>query len=206
MKVVLDLLFIIAIGYCTYKVIELLLKMKQGIILPTTLEETQNIRKDPQRTIQPPNYSNHKVGIIFYFLMLLFVIVMFILGTTINEGTNWTYYLLLFLPLSHSYNLFNMFAIVEDGLLYGSRFIAWKKIKSFEFVRIDGRTHKYYGHSKEVNNNGYELRMKRGFSTISIIVTSEEMKERLTQVINKYVAVSDDVQEGKAISMDEKGK
>ncbi|WP_428910474.1 hypothetical protein [Niallia sp. Krafla_26] len=159
-----------AIIYNLYKFIELLLKMKRGIFFPITEEELKNVRKDPQRAVQPPIYSNHKWAIIFYSVMLLFLIVMFILGTTIEEIT-WSYYLMLFLPLSYFHNLFNMFAIVDEGILYGSRFIAWKTLKSFHILPIDVN-HKFYGHSREVNNNGYELVFKKRFLTISLIVTS----------------------------------
>src|SRR5690606_26250731 len=111
----------------------------------------------PQKTIDFPTYSKQKVGIILYFLMLLYLIVMFILGT-VSRTIDWPFFFLLLLPLSYSHNFLNLFAIMDDGLISGSRFIAWKRIKSYHFVPIDAN-HKYYGFSKEVNS-GYELEIK----------------------------------------------
>ena len=157
--------------------------MKRNVILPTMNEEIAAIRKHPQKTVDYPSFSKQKVGIIAYSCMILFVMVMFFAGAFLNEF-NWSFYLLLFLPFSYSHDLFNIFAVEEDGLLSGSRFIPWKNVKSFHFVPIDVN-HKYYGYSKEVNN-GYELKIKAKFFPISCIVTSNEMKEKLSRIISEY--------------------
>jgi hypothetical protein len=67
--------------------------------------------------------------------------------------------LLVDIPSFYSHNLLNVFAIVEGGALSGSRFVAWKIMKSFDFIPID-ENHKFYGYSKEVNN-GYEFKLKQ---------------------------------------------
>jgi len=121
--------------------------------------------------------------------MLLFVIAVFLFGI-LSDYFGWSFYLLFFLPLSYSYNLLNLFAIVEGGLLSGSRFIAWGQIKSFHFVPID-INHKYYGYSKEVNR-GYELKVKAKFLSTSCIITSEEMKEKLSNVLSELVKVNEE--------------
>lgn len=183
-----DVLFFIFIGYFSYKFIQVLIKMKQKVILLITHEEIAVIRKHPDKLVDFPTYSKQKVGIIIYSTMLLFVIVMFLLGAFF-QLFGWSLYLLLFLPIANSYNLLNLFAVVEDGLLSGNRFIPWKKIKSFHFVPID-INHKYYGFSKEANN-GYELRIQTRGLPISCVVTSIEMKKKLTSFLSKHVMVKE---------------
>jgi hypothetical protein len=188
LKLVLSIFFILALGYNLYKFVQLLLKMKKDILLPATLEESQSLRKIPEKVVVLPTYSNHKSGIIVYFLLLLFIVVMYILGI-ITDGIIWSYDLVLIFSLTHTYHLLNMVAIVDEGLLYGSRFIPWKEIKSFEFVPID-LNHKFYGYSKEINNNGYELIIKKRFFSVSCILTSEEMKGKMTEILNKHLSLS----------------
>ena len=183
MKLILDLFVSIFIGYHVYKFIQLLFKMKKEVLFPKIDEESTTIQKYPQKPINLPSYSKQKLEIIIYSLVLLAVISILIWVVFYGE-LDGALYLLLLLPLANSHNLFNLFAIVEDGVLSGSRFIAWKNINSFHFVPIDVN-HKYYGFSKEVNN-GYELILKESLFTVSCIVTSEESKETLTQIFYEY--------------------
>ena len=184
MIILLYILFFIVISYYSYKFILILLKMNQNVIVPIKNEELAFIRKHPQKTVDLPLYSKQKLGIIMYGAMLLFVIVMFIVGVFINN-LDWQFYLLLFLPLTYSHDLFNLFAFSKDGVLSGSRFVPWKRVKSFQFIPIDVK-HKLYGYSTEVNN-GYELIIKtKGFS-VRGIVTTNEMKEKLTNILNEHV-------------------
>src|SRR5699024_2897419 len=179
-----DILFLIVIGYFCFKFIQLLMKMRQKIILPITNEDISAIRKHPEKPVDFPTYSKQKAGIIMYSIMLLFVIVMFLLGVFF-QLFDWSLYLLLFLPIANSHSLLNLFAVVDDGLLSGSRFVAWKKIKSFHFVPIDPN-HKYYGFSREAND-GYELKIKTKGFPISFVVTSDEMKETLNKALGEHV-------------------
>lgn len=177
------ILFVIAISYYLYKFVYLLFKMKQNILLPTTMDEMNTLRRFPQKPVSFPTWSNQKWGLIIYAFMLLFLIVMFILGV-IGDYFQWSYFLLLFLPLTNTNNLLNIFAVLEDGILSGNRFIPWKKIKSFRFVPID-RNHKFYGYDKKVNE-GYELIIKTKGSSTYCIVTSEEMRDRISKFINEH--------------------
>src|SRR5699024_4788278 len=117
-----------------------------------TNEERSAIRKIPGKEIDFPTYSKQKVAIIIYSFMLLFVIAVFLFGI-LSHNFGWSFYLLFFFLLSYSYQLLNLFTVVEDVLLSGSRFIPCNKLKSFHFVSID-INHKYYGYTKEVNG-GY---------------------------------------------------
>lgn len=68
LKFDLSIFVILAIGYNLYKFVQLLLKMKQNILLPNTLEESHSIRKDPRKIAKFPTYSNHKGSIIIIYL------------------------------------------------------------------------------------------------------------------------------------------
>lgn len=183
MKLLLIVIFFIIILYHSVKFVQLLIKMKQKIILPTTNEELWTIRKYPQKTVHEPTYSQNKAGIIVYFLILTYLIVMLLIVAA-NKNMDWSFYLLLFLPLIYSHNLLNVFAIVEGGVLSGSRFVAWKTMKSFDFIPID-TNHKFYGYTQEVNN-GYELKIKTKGFPISCFITSEETKEKLNKILSEH--------------------
>lgn len=73
--------------------------------------------------------------------------------------------------------IFLKFAVVNDGILCGARFISWKNIKSYKLVKIDVN-HKSYGYDKEVNDQ-YELRIKTKSFSHYCIITSQATQDRL---------------------------
>lgn len=154
------------------------------MLFPSTQEQMAHIRKYPEKRLGTPTYSDQKVGIIIHLFALLFVIILFLLGFFL-QMFNWTLYLLLFLPMAISSNLLNQFAVVEGGILCGSRFIAWNRVTSFQFVPIDIR-HRFYGYSKEVNE-GFELKIKTKIFATNCIVTSKEMKRKLHSLLNEHL-------------------
>src|SRR5690625_4976617 len=129
-------MFLIVIGYFCCRFIHVLIQMKQKVIFPTSPEQIANIRKHPQKPLDLPSYSEQKVSIIIHSIVLLFVIVMFLLGAFL-QLFNWSFSLLLFFPMANTANLFNLFAVVEGGLLTGNRFVTCKNINSIQFVHID---------------------------------------------------------------------
>ncbi|MEW9108084.1 hypothetical protein [Cytobacillus gottheilii] len=180
MKVFMTLFFFLLIGLYAFKFLQLLVKMKQKPVLPLTNEELQDIRKNPQTPVEFPTFSNHKTGLIIYALLLVYLSVMVWMGVFYWD-IEWALYLCIFLPLIHTNNLLNLFAVLDDGLLCGTRFVHWKSIKSFQFIPID-QNHKFYGYGKEVNG-GYELKIQTKFLPVSCIVTSDSMKEKLTVIM-----------------------
>ena len=188
MKLLLDVVFFIIIGFYIIRFIQVFIRMGSNIVLPTTPEERAVIRTHPDKVLDPPTFAKQKVGIMMYSIMLLFIISMYFIGLTFNE-INWSIYLLVLTPLTTSSNLLNLFAITRDGIMNGMRFVPWHKIKSYEYKRIDLK-HKYYGFSKEVNNK-YELVIKTKSSTIHCFVTSDEMKKRLGDIIDQHIHVTD---------------
>ncbi|WP_397539154.1 hypothetical protein [Rummeliibacillus pycnus] len=179
----LNIVFLIIIGYFCYRFIQLLTKLKKDKIFPITNEELIAIRTYPQKVVSLPTFSKQKTAIILYFFIILFVIGMYIIDVVYKKFDT-SFYLLAFLPLTYSHNLLNLFAIINEGVLSGTRFVPWKRIKSFQFVPIN-LNHGYYGYSKEVND-GYELKMIAKFSTISCIVTTDEAKEKLTKILSEH--------------------
>ncbi|MRG88082.1 DUF5673 domain-containing protein [Salinibacillus xinjiangensis] len=184
MKIVMNILVLVVLSYYTFHFIQVMVKMKNKMVFPSTDEEMAAIRKGPQKALDLPHYSKQKLGIIFYSVTLLFVTSMFIAG--LLQDFVWSFYLMIFVPLVHVRDLFNMFGFVEDGVLSGSRFIPWEKIKSYSFVRIDVN-HRFYGHSKEVNDR-YELRIKSRLGTYSCVVLTDEVKEKMERILQERVA------------------
>ncbi|UOQ49346.1 hypothetical protein MUN88_04295 [Gracilibacillus caseinilyticus] len=184
MEILINLVFLAFIIYYNYKLIQVLWKMKKQIILPTTSEELKSLRRYPQKTVDFPSYSTQKTALIMYAFILLFLSIIFIVDLLSNEFQS--IYLVFFPAYIYSHQLFNIFAVVDEGVISGSRFIPWEKMKSFQLIPID-INHKYYGFEKEVNNNGFELKIKTGISSISCIITSEELKINLVQILNKKI-------------------
>ncbi|UOQ84065.1 hypothetical protein [Gracilibacillus salinarum] len=184
MEILLSLVFLFLISYYNYKLIQVLRKMKKQIILPTTSEELISLRRHPQQTVDFPSYSTQKTALFMYAFILLLLSIIFIYDLLSNEFQS--VYLVLIPAYIYSQQLFNLFAVVDDGIISGSRFIPWDKMKSFQLIPID-INHKYYGFEKEVNHNGFELKIKTGISSISCIITSKEMKTKLVQILNKKI-------------------
>ena len=192
MKIVMYLIALGVIVFYSFRFIQVMIRMKHTILLPTTSDEREVLRKYPQKSVARATYSEQKWGIVVYLFMLLFMYSIFFIGL-FSDDFEVTFYLWFFLPLIHSHELFNVFAIVDDGIISGSRFIAWKNMKSFEFIRID-INHKFYGYSREVNDE-YELRIKTKGFPISCIVTSSDMIDKLSKILNEHGVVRDDKSE-----------
>ncbi|WP_176330252.1 hypothetical protein [Oceanobacillus rekensis] len=176
-------IFIAIVFYYAYRFIQLLIKMKQDIVLPVTTDELASIRKEPRKTVKSPTYTSQKAGIILYALVLTSIIGMFILILQFQHDFVLMLYFLFMIPVIDMSNFLNLFAVTKDGILCGARFASWKSIKSFEFVRIDVK-HNYYGVSREINDQ-YELRIKTRFNTLTCIVTTEEMKGKLGDLMGE---------------------
>lgn len=182
MKLFTSLLLFSAIIYYLFQFVRFLKKRKEKMLIPGTKEERAAIRKDPQS-----KKPHQKENLMPYTLILTLIIVLYGLGIAFSND-RWSFNLMLLLLLINSSNLLNGFAIVEDGLLSGGRFIPWRKIREFNFVPID-LNHKYYGYSQEVNQ-GYELKIKGRWITETCIVTTEEMKVKLTNILSDHVELS----------------
>jgi hypothetical protein len=182
MKLLFEVIFLLFIIYFSYHYIVLITKMKKTALFPSVKNDLKAVRKFPQKTSDCPVISKNKLGLTMYVAMLVFLIAMFIFGKYIMEFS-WTYLCLMFIPLMNAKDLLNVFAVYNDGFISGSRFVPWKNLKSFHFKKID-INHKYYGYSPEVNE-GYELILKTKMSRHSLVVTEEEMKERLVRILEE---------------------
>ncbi|WP_277678649.1 hypothetical protein [Gracilibacillus dipsosauri] len=187
MRILMSLLFLLFIGYHSYKLIVLLKKMNQGVIMPLTDEDMASIKNSERREIKPPTLSTQKWGIILYAFTLVLATTLFILAI-FHDEFNFYLYPFFFIPLLHSNDLFQLFSITNKGILSGNQFIRWEKIKSFEFVPIDVNS-RHYGFSSEINDKK-ELKIKSRFRTISCIVMTEEMEQNLQKVLEENVVRS----------------
>ncbi len=176
-------IFIAILIYYVYRITQVLIRLDQSVILPATVEELESIRKVPQKTVKPPTYSGQKTGILFNILLLLYITGMLILIWQVQFADSFMlYFLILLLPVLRLSDFLNLFAVTEAGVLCGARFASWKSIRSYTFVPID-INHRYYGHSKEVNDK-HELRIKTRLGTLSCIITNEELKAKLEKLLN----------------------
>lgn len=163
--------------YYAWQLLRVLLGLKEEIIFPVTAEDMASIRKYPQKPNKEPTYQGQKNGIIMYSFMFLYVFLMFFFITFFYPEPFIATYLLVMLPFLFSRDILRLFAVVNNGILCGARFISWKNIKSYKLVKIDVN-HKFYGHDKEVNDQ-YELRIKTKSFSHYCIITSQATQDRL---------------------------
>ncbi|MFS0689989.1 hypothetical protein AB1K89_12220 [Sporosarcina sp. 179-K 8C2 HS] len=181
MKLLTDILFLLLLGYLCFRFIRLFINLKQLAVFPISEEDLKAIRTQPQKVVNWPVISHQKSGLFVMGLTLLSLLILLVfkfLDSTIQI----TYYIIPLFALFNFNQAWNLFAIVEDGVLCGGRFLPWKSIRSYQFEQID-TNHRFYGYSPEVNS-GYELEMKTQYSTVSCIVTSEAVKEKLTGILD----------------------
>ncbi|MCM3707492.1 MULTISPECIES: hypothetical protein [Cytobacillus] len=184
MKLLIEVIFLLFVIYFSYHYIILITKMKKTALIPSDKNDLSAVRKFPQKTLDSPVISKNKLGLTMYAVMLAFLIAMFIIGKyTVNFS--WTYLYLLFIPLINAKDLLNVFAVYETGFICGSRFVPWENLESFRFKKID-LDHKYYGYSPEVNE-GYELILRTKMSSHTLVVTEEEMKEKLARILKEQM-------------------
>lgn len=185
MKLVMHLLFAIIILYFSYHFIQTIVMirtMNKQLIFPITDNERLSLYIYPQKHIMKPTFSKQKVGIILYSVIFIYVITMYIFALYFSAW-DVSILLLLLLPLLHSGNILNLFAITNKGIFRGTRFMKWKDIQSYELIPIDFN-HKYYGSSKRING-GYELKINTKGISSSCIVTEESMKEKIQQILEE---------------------
>lgn len=186
MDVLLNALFLVVFGYAIFTFVQVLVQMKHAIILPVDDEEREDVRKHPYKPLDAPIYRQQKTGIVIHVTVFLLVFAVYITGL-FYDFIDWPQYVMMLsiLLVPRSYNLLNVFAVTKEGILSGSRFIPWKRIKSFEFVPID-MNHRYYGHDKKINNT-YEIKIKMTVFSTSAVVISREMNEKCKHVLSEYV-------------------
>ncbi|MFD1851519.1 hypothetical protein D8M05_09680 [Oceanobacillus bengalensis] len=78
MDFLLLILFVGIVLFFLCRFLIVMVNLKQGILLPTTVEEIAVIRKYPQKIVNLPTYSENKVGIIVYILVLLYMVSMLV--------------------------------------------------------------------------------------------------------------------------------
>lgn len=179
-----DILTGILFLFLCFRFFRLVIKMKQPTVFPVTEEDLQAIRVQSKKTIERPVISQQKSALTwlgFNLSIFLILAVYSLLDTTINLS----YAVPLILTLIYFNYIWNLFAIVEGGVLSGGKFVSWKNIQSYHFEEID-ENHRFYGDSPEVNS-GYELWIVTKYSEVSCVVTSVAVKEKLTGILDAYL-------------------
>ncbi|MDX8045284.1 DUF5673 domain-containing protein [Gracilibacillus sp. S3-1-1] len=177
MEIVISIVFIMLIAYHLYKFIYMLTKLNQPASLPKTENDLSELRSTSLNKLKPSTFKGQKLGIILYTITLLIASSLLITMITTNQFT--LAFAPLLVPLLFAeQHYFSQFAIREDGILSNTRFVPWKKIRSFTFIHID-INHRNYGYP-EINDK-YELKIKTTFGAIRCIVLTDELKERLAE-------------------------
>ncbi|MFD2630795.1 hypothetical protein [Oceanobacillus kapialis] len=183
MDLIITILYFSFVGYQVVRLSQTLIKLRKGIVFPVVEKDRWSIRKQvPGKPVAEPTFHGRKWLIVMYIAFILLAIAIYYGAAITNNGIILLYILFLIIP---GRNLFNLFSIRDDGLLIGSRFLRWKQIKSFQFKPIDVN-HRYYGHAKEVNEDGYELVIHQQLFQSHCIVVSNEAKEKVTKLLTGY--------------------
>ncbi|MCM3638950.1 hypothetical protein M3152_14700 [Sporosarcina luteola] len=171
--------------FLCFRIFRLLIRMKQPVIFPVTEEDLQEIRIQPKKSVELPIINQQKTGLLWLGLTLLFLLILVVFDL-LSTSKDLSYAVIPLLVLFTFNQVWNLFAIVENGVLCGGRFVSWKNIQSYHFEGID-QNHRFYGYSPEVNS-GYELWITTKFSEVSCIVTSEAVKEKLAGILDGHVS------------------
>ncbi|MGG0668685.1 hypothetical protein [Sporosarcina koreensis] len=170
--------------FLCFRFFRLVIKMKQPIVFPVTEEDLQAIRVQPKKTIERPIVFEQKSALKwlgFSLAIFLIMAVYNLLDTTIHLPSAYVF----IWSLINFNHIWNLFAVVEDGVLCGGKFVSWKNIRSYHFEEID-KHHRFYGDSPEVNS-GYELWIMTKYSEVSCVVTSEVVKEKLAGILDAHL-------------------
>ncbi|MCM3316298.1 hypothetical protein M3603_06360 [Rummeliibacillus stabekisii] len=165
--------------YFTANFIRLVYKLKGPVIFPLTIQDQENIKIFPQRKNARQSLKAIKESAFLYVIALMIAYGALIYSYLMSINT----FILAVIPIINIKNLLNLFAIVDEGIVIGNKYIPWRKIKSFDFQPIDFN-HSYYGYSKEINN-GYELVIKKQLFSVSCIVTDEDTKHKLQNILKQ---------------------
>ncbi|WLR51293.1 hypothetical protein LC040_19485 [Bacillus tianshenii] len=194
LKVVFGICFLALVGSLIYQFLTVIQKLKnqKELAFPIIEHDAEHLLSPNHAKVAPPNLKAQKGNIIIWGLIILIltVVAFFIM---ISEKVDIFAFLLLLVPLANTPRLISLFAISDEGVICGERFLKWNRVKSFQFIPITPN-HKYYGYSRQTNE-GYELKLSaRVFFPISYIVTSEETKERLSDVLHSFNVIEKDEQ------------
>ncbi|MGR6897378.1 hypothetical protein [Rummeliibacillus sp. TYF-LIM-RU47] len=173
------LILLAVLLYFTANFIRLVYKLKGPVIFPLTIQDQENIKIFPQRKNARQSLKAIKESAFLYVIALMIAYGALIYSYLISINT----FILAVIPIINIKNLLNLFAIVDEGLVIGNKYIPWRKMKSFNFQPIDFN-HPYYGYSKEINN-GYELVIKKQLFSVSCIVTDEDTKHKLQNILKQ---------------------
>ncbi|NBJ67877.1 MULTISPECIES: hypothetical protein [Clostridia] len=195
MEMTMMILVVLALVYYGFRIIQVMIKLRQRIAIPATKEERSAIRKHPQKITAPPTVEGQKNGLIINAALVLFIIAMFTI-VYITDVFSWHQYLFMLLFLAYSYFMLplNLFAVKHDGILIGMRFIPWKRINTIYVVPID-KNHRYYGFSQAANQ-GYvlKIKIKYTFGYASFVITSEQILKRILRFLKEHVKVEEKVE------------
>jgi len=159
-----------------------LMRLEEKAVFPME-KDVESVWLEANKPVDGPSRRQQKKGITFYSLLHGFVAVMFAVVWLFHSDPVFMTYMLVTFPLFFTKDILNVFMISEGGVLAGARFVSWKWLKHYDVIKIDVN-HKFYGHSPEVNDQ-YEIKIHSKWLTQSCIVTSDETRDRLIELLQK---------------------
>lgn len=165
-----------------YQLIKVFQAIKGPITFPNTEKELQALRKTPEKPIKEPNLKAHRGWIILYVFTL--TLAMVLCGVNLIYLDNgWIFTFIFLLPVYHASDLINLFAVTKDGIISGSRFIPWSRMKSFERVPVDVN-HRFYGFAHDVNGS-QEVKIRTNGFPLTILITQKDLVNTLIDYLEQ---------------------
>lgn len=184
MYLFLALFIFILLFYYVFNLIRLIGALNRPKLLPANEADVKLIRMHPQKgkyDMAEPTLRGQRFGLMMYGVILL-VIAGFFYTALFTDFGDWYILIVAIVPMFQMGNIVSAFAVLEDGVIVGSKFLSWSEIKGYEYVPIDVNN-KFYGYDSEFNDSGYVVRFHQTILSKNGVIANDEMKARLDKIL-----------------------
>ena len=182
MEIIVSVVLLLLFGYVLFKFYRLKSKLKQAVIFPVTEEDLKAMRAQPKKALDLPVVASLRKGIYGLGLLFLIFIIMVIYDLYDGEVVGWNHLALFTVPLMIFNPAWNLFAIVEDGVICEGRFVPWNSIRSYQIEEVHSN-HPVYTPGV---NKAYVLKIhrKKKYFIISCFITSDAVKAKVIRLLD----------------------
>ncbi|MCM3745183.1 hypothetical protein M3193_13670 [Sporosarcina luteola] len=182
MEIIVSVVLLLLFGYVLFKFYRLKSKLKQAVVFPVTEEDLKAMRAQPKKALDLPVVASLLRGICALGLLFLFFIITVIYDLYDSEVVGWNLYAMFIVPLMIFNPAWNLFAIVEDGVICEGRFVPWNSIRSYQIEEVHSN-HPVYTPGV---SNAYVLKIhrKRKYFIISCFITTDAVIEKLIGLLD----------------------
>ncbi|MFS0688950.1 hypothetical protein AB1K89_06885 [Sporosarcina sp. 179-K 8C2 HS] len=182
MEIIVSVVLLLLFGYVLFKFYRLKSKLKQAVVFPVTEEDLKAIRAQPKRALDLPVAASLLRGICGLGLFFLIFIITVIYDLYDSEVIKWNTYAMFIVPLLFFNPAWNLFAIVDDGVICEGRFVPWHSIRSYEIEEVHSN-HPVYTPGVSI---AYVLKIhgKRKYFIVSCFITSDAVKEKVIGLLD----------------------